>query len=356
MNKRILLIFPLIGVSLLLSGCSFSGSILPSKNTMANATFLKSDDAGSTWNPKIKIDDKKNIAGIDVLTMAVNPMDQNVVYLGTASNGLFVTKDGGENWTQQGFADKAYGLVFDQRNPNIMYGSGVFNGRAKIYKRIAEGEEWKEVYTEPADGTTISSLAISPMNPKVLYAGTNEGVIIKSTDAGQTWVNLKIGGDLNFNAPIVSIAFNFENDSHILFASYQRGILETKNGGQSFENINKQMDSVGNITTIYTLVSDPYLGGTFYVGTGSGIFKRSSDGKWSSLNIIESSKAYPIRSIVVNPRNSREIMYSSAKAIYKSTDGGNKWSTFQLDTNKDISIIRYDTQNTGRIYAGLRNF
>lgn len=356
MNKRILLLLPVIGASFLLSGCSFSGSILPSKNTMANATFLRSEDAGGTWSPKIRIDDKKNIAGVDVLTMAVNPQDSNIVYLGTASNGLFVTKDGGENWTQQAYADKAYGLVFDPRNPEIMYGSGIFNGRAKIYKRLAEGEEWKEIYTEPADGTTISSLAINPRNSQVLYAGTNNGVIIKSTDAGKTWVNLKLSYDANFNSPIVNIGFDAANDAHVFFTSFQTGILETKNAGESIENITKQMDSVGSTSDVYTMMTDPYLGGTIYVGTGNGIFRRNGDGSWNSLNIIESSKAFPIRSITVNPRNSREIMYSSAKAIYKSIDGGVKWSTFQLDTNKDISIIRYDASNPARIYAGLRAF
>lgn len=356
MIKRILLILPLIGASLLLSGCSFSGVALKSKNTMANATFLKSEDSGGSWNLKMKIDDKKNIAGIDVLTMAVKPGDPNVVYLGTSSNGLFASKDGGETWAQQSFADKAYGLVFDPVNPDIMYASGVLNGRAKIYKRIVEGEEWKEIYTEPADGTTISSLAISPFNPRILYAGTSNGVIVKSTDAGQNWINLKLSYDANFNSPITNIAFDSSNDSHILFASFQTGILETRNGGESIENITKQMDPKGNTASIYTLVADPYLGGTFYAGTGSGIFRRNGDGGWSPLNIIESSKAYPIRSITINPRNSREIIYSSAKAIYKSTDGGNRWSTFQLDTSKDISIIRYNPQDPTRIYAGLRGF
>lgn len=354
MYKRILLVLPLMAITLLLSGCSFPGTILPSKNPMANATFLKSDDAGGSWNPKIRIDDKKNIAGVDVLTMAVHPFDPNIVYLGTASNGLFMTKDGGENWSQVAFADKAYGLVFDPRNPDIMYGSGVFNGRAKIFKRMVEGEEWKEIYTEPADGTTISSLVIDNRNPRVLFAGTSNGVIIKTTDGGQTWVNLKLSYDSNFNAPIVSISFDAANDGHVFFASFQTGILETRNGGDSVENITKQMDETGNTSSVYTLVTDPNQGGVVYVGTANGIFKK--DGSWKSLNIIESSKAFPIKTIVINPRNSNEIAYSSAKAIYKSTDGGNRWSTFQLDTNKDISIIKYDPSNPTRIYAGLRSF
>ena len=355
MNKKILLTLPIVVGAFFLSGCSFpSSSILPSSNVMANATFLRSDDGGSTWNPKINIDGKKNIAGIDVLTMAVNPNDPNMVYLGTVSNGLFETKDGGETWAQVPYADKAYGLVFDPSNPDIMYGSGVLNGRAKIYKRLAEGQTWKEIYTEPADGTTISSLAIDSRNPQVLYAGTSAGVIIKTTDGGNTWTNLKIDSDPN--APIVSIAFDSANDAHVFFAIYQAGVLETKDAGANVQDITGQIDIASSTSSVYTITADPYLAGVVYAGTENGIFKRASDGKWSALNIIESSKAFPIRTIVVNPKNSKEIMYSSSKAIYKSTDGGTTWSTFQLETSKEISVIRYDQADPTKIYAGLRSF
>ncbi|HAR99686.1 MAG: hypothetical protein US57_C0006G0009 [Candidatus Moranbacteria bacterium GW2011_GWC2_37_73] len=353
MIRKILAVVPIFVAVFFLSGCGLSDTVAP-KATMANATFIKTEDGGTSWNPKMKIDDKQLISGIDVLSMAIHPTDQNIIYISTDSNGLFVTKDAGETWAAVKYPDKAYGLVFDPKNGDIMYGSGVFEGRAKIFKRLAEGQEWKEIYTEPADGTIISSLAISSVNSNVLYAGTNAGIIIKTTDGGQTWVNLKINQDIN--APITSIVFDKVNDQHVLFALFQGGILETKNAGASIENITDQIDTKGNTTSVYSLVADPYLGGVAYAGTGTGIFRRNTDGSWNSLNLIESSKAFAIRSIAINPKNSREIMYSSAKAIYKSTDGGVKWATFQLDTSKDISILKYDQMDPAKIYAGMRSF
>lgn len=354
MMKKISFGISVVVIVFLFSGCSLPSSLLPAKNSMANATMLKSVDGGMSWNPKVKINDKKTIEGIDILSMAIHPVDQNIVYVGTMSNGLFVTKDGGEIWAQVPFADKAYGLVFDQRNPDVMYGSGVFNGRAKIFKRLMDGQEWKEIYTEPADGTTISTIAINKVNPQILYAGTSEGVIIKTADGGQTWVNLKINADLK--GPIVSIGFDAANDSHVLFAVFQVGVLETKNAGASIENITEKIDTVGRTNSIYTLTVDPYLGGVAYVGTGNGIFRRGGGDEWKSMNLIESSKAWPVRAIAINPKNSKEIMYSSAKAIYKSIDTGGKWATFQLDTSKEISILKYDAVDPLKIFAGLRSF
>jgi photosystem II stability/assembly factor-like uncharacterized protein len=353
--KKILILFPVIVATVFLSGCSLPSSIAPkAKISMANATVIKSEDGGGSWNPKIKIDDKKTIAGIDVLSMVIHPVDSNIVYLGTMANGLFVTKDGGETWTNVAYPDKAYGLVFDPKNPDVMYGSGVFNGRAKIFKRLAEGQEWKEIYTEPADGTTISTLAIDKVNPQILYAGTSEGVVIKTTDGGQTWINLKM--DTNLVGPVTSIGFDSANDAHVFFAVFQMGVLETKNAGATLENITDKIDTAGRTSSVYSLVTDPYMGGVVYVGTGTGIFRRSADESWTSLNLIESSKTFPVRAVAVNPKNSKEIMYSSAKAIYKSTDGGEKWATFQLDTTKEISVLKYDQTNPAKIYAGLRGF
>ncbi|EKE18412.1 MAG: hypothetical protein ACD_9C00342G0001 [uncultured bacterium] len=352
--KKILAVLPVIVATFFLSGCSLDTGLSSPKITMANATVIKTDDSGALWNPKIKIDDKKIISGVDVLSMIVHPVDPDIIYIGTMSDGLFVTKDGAESWTQVAYPDKAYGLVFDPRNPNIMYGSGILNGRAKIFKRIAEDQEWREIYTEPADGTTISALAIDRVNPQVIYAGTSEGIIIKTTDGGLTWVNLKT--DPNLVGPITSIVFDASNDAHVFFAVFQVGVLETKNAGATVEDISEKIDPVGNTRSIYTLVADPSLGGVVYAGTETGIFRRSGGDSWTSMNLIASSKAFPVRAIAVNPRNSNEIMYSSAKAIYKSTDGGSKWATFQLDTNKEISVLKYDSTDPRNIYGGLRGF
>ena len=318
---------------------------------MPTATVLKSTDSGATWTPKVKIDEKTDISGINVLSMVINPTDSDDIYLGTDSNGIYESKDAGETWAQLPFADKVYGLAIDQQNPGNMYASGVYNGRAKIYKRVIGGQDWKEIYTEPSDGTVISSLAISPVNPQVVYAGTSAGVIIKSTDGGATWANLKNAGE-----PVTSIAFDHASDSHVLFGVFQGNVLETKDRGATISQLSPKNSTAPSISGVVTVVADPNQAGVFYIGTASGITKCVADGTCTALNIIDSSKPFPIRAIAINPTNSQEIMYSSSKAIYKSVDGGTQWATVQLDTNKEISVLRYDKNNTANIYAGLRSF
>lgn len=352
-GRRTFILASLFLAGFVLSGCGSSNTTSTTSATpvtMTNATVIKSEDGGTTWNPKIKVDDKKTIAGINVLSMTINQSDPNVIYIGTESNGLFVTEDGGETWAQVAFADKAYNLNFDPQNPNILYGSGIVNKRAQIYKRLQEGQEWKEIYSEPSGETIVYSFSIDKNNSQIIYAGTSAGVIIKSTNGGQTWANLK-----KVNGPVISIAFDAADSSHIFFGVFQKGVFETKDGGKNIDDITKNINTVGNTSNVYTLVADPNISGVVYAGTDKGIFRRAADGTWDALNIIESSKNFPIRAIAINPKNSNEIIYSSAKAIYKSTDGGLRWYIFQLETAKEISVLRYDQINTSKIYAGLRS-
>lgn len=353
MSKKIFSALFLVSATLLFSGCSLSSSsVKTAPNSMANATVLKTLDGGTTWQAKIKVDDKKNIAGVDVLSMAIDPTDSKLIYLGTQANGLFVSKDGAETWTQVTFPDKAYNIIFDPSSSDVMYASGVLNGRAKIYKRLKAEQQWKEIYTEPADGTVISALAINKVNSQVLFAGTSEGVIIKTTDGGITWTNVK-----KAEGPVISIVFDSSSDRHVFFAIFESGLLETKDGGKVIENISHNIDTKSNTTSVYSLAGDPSSAGVVYVGTGSGIFKKTgSSDLWEAVNIIESSKAFPIRAIAVSPNNPKELMYASAKALYKSTDGGTQWATFQLDTTKEIGVLKYDQTDPTQLYAGLRKY
>lgn len=318
---------------------------------MSNGTVLKSIDGGSSWQSKIKIDDKKTIAGVDVISMAIDPVDSNVIYIGTQSSGLFVSKDGAETWSHLSFPEKAYNIIFDPGNHNLMYASGVLNGRAKIYKRLKE-EEWKEIYTEPADGSVISSLVINKINSQVLFAGTSDGVIIKSVDGGLTWSNIK-----KVDGPVTAIVFDSSNDWHLFFLVFQAGVFETKDGGKLIEEITSKIDTKERTSSVFCMASDQSSGGVVYVGTGNGIFRKDSGfDLWKSINIIESSKAFPIRAIAINPSNSKEIIYSSSQAIYKSKDGGETWATFQLDSSKEISLLKYDQADPTKIYAGMRKY
>jgi photosystem II stability/assembly factor-like uncharacterized protein len=351
-----------IGILLLgvffFSGCSLLSSSKNSDSSLGSSkaeasSFLKTTDGGKTWEAKVKISDTQNISSADILSLAIDSKNTNIIYAGSASNGLLVSKDGAETWQKLNFpTTKIYGLAIDKLNGQNIYASGVYNSRAKIYKSANSGTDWQEIYTEPANGTIITSLAMSQSNSQLLYVGTDQGAIFSSGDGGQTWKNI-----FKAENAVVGISFSSDN-STAYFAVYTRGILRLKIGSDKLDDLTKnagKFSSGFGSSEIYSVATDPSNPGTVYLGLGDGILKSKDFGEnWEKLNILESSSKYPVWALGINPKNSNEIVYSGAGAIYKSTDGGNQWSTFQLASGKSVRILRYDPNQTNIIYAGLK--
>ncbi len=347
MRKYLLGVFLVFG-SMFLSGCS----LLNTTTSKSIGGILKTEDAGTNWEFKNKVDDKKNISGIDVLQMVIDPVDTSRLYLGTRKKGIVFSTDGAESWKKMKFpANNVYGIEINRFRPGTVYASGVYKKRGKIFKSENYGTDWKEIYTEPADGTTITALALSDNNPNVLYAGTGEGAILKTVDAGKTWRKL-----YNAKAIISQILFDKITDETVYFVGYRKNLLVTKDGGSNFQISREgQANGISGNSLVFSVAgaSD----GNIYVGTNNGLFKSSNQGEtFEKINILSDSKKFPIRSIVVNPKNPQEMLYGAAQAIYKSVDGGKHWSTFQLDTEKVAGNILFNPSDVSIIYAGLRSF
>ena len=333
-----------------------TSSTSSSNSTKQTGSFLKSSDGGKNWENKVKIDDKINIGTYNILSMAISSVNRSIIYIGTESSGLFVTKNGAENWEKINFPlTKIYGLALNKNDDQTVYATGLYNKRAKIYKTTNGGKDWTEIYTEPVADSMISGMEISKKDPNVLYVGTSSGAIYKTVDGGQSWKNI-----FKAKGPVTSIVFDSVNDNVLYFGISGGTVFRTMDGGgkvEDFQELNIGKLSGGKLSNLnaYSVVADPKNTGVFYIGTGGGLFRGSDFGnKWDEINILESSKSFPIRAIAINPQNTNEIIYSNSAVIYRSVDGGSTWFTFQLNTDKIVQILKYDPFNNSNIFAGLR--
>lgn len=350
MKKRLLGV--IIG-AFLLSGCSLS---LPVPGAAPGGSIWKSFDAGQTFVPKATIDEKTRISSADVLSMAFHPADSRIIYIGTVGNGIFKTTDGGEHWQHLDFPPlKNYGLAIDQANGDRLFVSGVYNGTSKIYRSEDAGQNWKEIYTEPGQGTVVTALASHPDNSQVLYAGTSAGVVIKSVNGGDEWKNISIA-----KGPVTQVLFESGVPEMVTLLVFNQGVVVSADGGKSWSDYTSQAASEAKQAIpqkMVMVVSDPKRSGTVYAGAENGLFRSQSGGKtWEAINIIESSKKFPIRSIAVNPRNSQDISYAAGAAFYRSIDGGAHWMTTQLEIDRGVSLVKYDPEHPENIYFTLRKF
>lgn len=348
----------------ILAGCSATNN--QSGSSVTDASIFRSEDAGTSFEAKVKVDETTSLAGVDVLSWEFHPTDPNVIYIGTLKNGMYRTTNRGDQWEKMYFPpSKAYGLAVDPTNGDRLYASGVYGDVSKLYTSENAGNDWKEIYTEPGAGSVIIALAVDPHNAAHILAANSNGVVIESLDRGVSWKNVN-----TFSGPVTQIAFMQKAPGTVLVLVQGKDILVSRDNGATwpakeagilpfvpFDPANEGEQTAPVVPTAQnTITVDQYIPGLLYTGTNEGELYRSRDygTTWEAMNILESSKQFPIRAIAVNPKNSQEIVYTAGSALYRTQDNGTTWSTTKLDIKRPVRILQFDPQNANTLYIALK--
>ena len=103
-------------------------------------------------------------------------------------SGVFRSTDGGVTWKATGLTSRVDALAIDPLTPSTLYAGTSYVG--SIFKSTDRGDTWKPTVNEELPGAP--ALVIDPVTPSTLYVGTGSGVF-KSTDAGASWNALNTG-------------------------------------------------------------------------------------------------------------------------------------------------------------------
>jgi len=331
--------------AIFLAGCSISGSGI---TTGSASSVWKSADGGKTWEAKSKVDEKTRIPMVDVLSFAFNANDSKNLFVGTKDGVLLQTTDGGETWKKMNFqSPKIYGLDLDPNDGKIVYASGVWNKRGKIFKSLDGGTVWKEIFTFPAEGPLVVNLIIDKKSSNIIYISTSDNQVLKSYDAGESWQNI-----LNAQGPIDKIVIDKKNSNLIYLMGLNGDISRSRDAGKTFEDISKNIKNEEGISVIEV---DPSNENWIYAGGRTGLLLSKDAGDtWQEFtSTFNNSKNYPIKAIAINPNNSNEIVYGATLALYRSIDGGNNWTTSQFDGEQFIRVLRYNPLNSSEIFVGF---
>ncbi|MDD5083316.1 MAG: YCF48-related protein [Candidatus Moranbacteria bacterium] len=358
--KKIALGLMVVAVPLL-SGCSMPK--IPGVSSGPSVSFVRSSDGGVTFESKTAVDEKTNFSSAEVISIAMNPQDTRNIFVGTRESGMFVTDNSGDSWRKIIYPPtRIYGLVIDSSNPQHLFATGEWEGRGKIYQSGDAGANWNEVYTEPAIGTVITTLAQDPFNPQVVYAGTSAGMVIRTNDGGATWKNIVFTPTMSGKI-IRKIVFETHQSNAIYFLVDGKGVF-VSDGEKIVTDPTAASGAIASAVTGTTpvgtgsavsLALDPGRSGVVYAGLAKGLLRSNDFGKtWEALNVIESSKKFPVGGIAVNPKNSDEIAYVSALTLYKSTDRGVSWSTHQIVSDKSANFLQYDPYDPNIMYVGFK--
>lgn len=330
----------------------FSLAIYPddSRVLLAGATdgVYLTGDGGATWR-KISPDDNVELQAI--MSLAFDPANKETIYAGTP-HLPWKTTDGGENWQpiHEGMLDDSdvMSIHVDSTRSQRVFASAC----SGIYRSVNGGGRWTILHGIPNTNRRTHIITQDPQRSEIVYAGTTQG-LWKSIDTGATWTKLN---DYSIN----SIAFDPADSSTLYLATDSAGLQKSGDGALTLRPVNQGFVN-RNITQL-SLAGPALYATTAYDGDSGGLFGSNDGGRsWSLL--ASHTQLLGENLIAVAATGSQVLLGASYNGLLKSSDGGRTWTALHpyltpAASKLDPRPVRFSKKielAPGRIYA-LRKF
>ena len=294
-----------------------------------------------------------------VTCIAAHPHIATTLYAGSASGGLWMSENNGQNWSPLFQNEKVASIgaiAIDPNYPDIIYvGTGEGNPRNSqtsgygLYKSYDGGQNWECIGLEQT--RTIHRILINPENTDEIYVGATGSAwgdsprgVFKTTDGGKNWTNTLYindrtgAGDLVMdpNNPKKLIANMWEYRREPWFFTSggpSGGLFITYDGGENWKQLGEDeglpkgdLGRMGlgiapsNSNIVYALIETSKKNGVY----------KSKDGGMNWFKVTESEQAgnrpFYYADLRVDPQNP-DRLYSLWTYVTRSDDGGKNWKT-----------------------------
>lgn len=327
----------------------------------ASGVVLKTTNTGTNW-----VNVSSGIPNTNTL-ICISAVDANLAvvvgYLPPSGGPTYVyrTTNGGTNWTQvlteTGFYDAVWMV---NATTGFMVGDPV-NNRWSLWKTSNGGANWDStgLYLPVVHATEAGwNQAISVVYPKI-WIGTNDTVVIYSTNFGTNWTRYKTTGEVNG----YSLCFDWVNGQTGLMAG-GTAMLQTSNFGNNWTNV--PIIGSGNVVgiTFTNLPVDYFTSPAWCVRSlTTSIYSSMNGSSWSieytaaagNFNAISQSR--PGRGIWAVRANGGISFHTIIADINKiGTSAPNKYGLFQNYPNpfNPATTIKFQVPKTG--FVSLKVF
>ncbi|MBI2821548.1 MAG: hypothetical protein HYX74_04935 [Acidobacteria bacterium] len=240
-------------------------------------------------------------------------------------------------------------LALNPRSPDLLI-AGTSDGQ--IFRTEDAGEHWKRV-VGLGRGFVVDNLAFDPAVAGRVYAAvwdiqSNRGALFRSDDNAERWTSVALPRD-DLSIRALAIA---PSDSSTLLIGALDGVYLSRDAGKSWELISQGEKDLINIES---LAVDPRSADVFYAGTWHLGAKTTDGGKtwvWIKRGMSDDSDLFNISMHPAAP----DVVYASAcSGVYKSTNGGSLWVRLRNGLPSEARRTRsfhIDPTNPDRLFAG----
>jgi hypothetical protein len=278
--------------------------------------------------------------------------DQDALLVSAESGGLFATSDQGASYRRIGVQGMTvHGLAVAAARdgqPVLLAGtdSATYRTLLPTDRVAASTAEWGLSGTEGFFGTTVTQLAASPEDPRVVWrilvTALGEFHVDRSEDGGATWTTVRS----TFEVPDALLVHPADPDRVVVaFRSLNGdGLFVTKDGGATWKKLFHPV-------SFSAAAGDPDDSDRLWLGSPAGLY-RSDDGGITIAKVLDA----PVAAVWVDPRDSRRLVVGGER-IYVSADGGRSFHT--ADTGAlplRVSSLAASPTEPGTLYAGTTSY
>ncbi|MEY3242257.1 MAG: hypothetical protein RIR11_3696 [Bacteroidota bacterium] len=345
------------------------GEVTVRGNVSYGTGMWKSDDAGRTWK-SIGLKNSRHIP-----RLRVHPTNSDIVYAAVMGDlfkdsndrGVYRSKDGGKNWEKVLFVNSAAGavdLAMDPTNPRILYAStwrirrnphSLSSGGegSSLWKSTDGGDSWVELIKNEGmtkDTIGIIGVAVSAVRPDRVFAivESKTGGVFRSDDGGKTWKKTNDDRNLRQRAWYYSRIYTDTEDEDVVYVmnvSYHK----SKDGGKTFSRKNAQH---GDHHDLWVAPEDPRRmiiaddGGAQVTYDGGETWTTYHNQPTAQFYRVTTDNAFPFRIYAAQQDN------SSVRIEHRTNGGSIGDRDFESTAGGESGHIAVDPSNPDIVYGG----
>lgn len=166
--------------------------------TSEGVVELKRQAAGEPWATT-----DRALQGRHISSLLLEPT-QGGLFAGVHAGGLYASFDGGRTWaakTRGLRVEHVYSLASTERDGQVVLYAGT--EPARLFQSTDYGENWEDVsslrevpgterweFPSPPHIAHVKDITFDPQDSRIIYVSVEQGALLKSTDAGQSWREL----------------------------------------------------------------------------------------------------------------------------------------------------------------------
>lgn len=336
----------------------------------------KTTDGGTYWENVS--DGFFNTSSIGAL--AVAPSDPNVIYAGTGEttirldvsygDGVYKSTDAGKTWNNVGLEETRHigEIRVHPHNPDLVYVAALGhafgpNPERGVYRSKDGGRNWEKVLYRSSKAGAVD-LAMDPNNPRLLYAsiwetyrnfwtlssGGSDSGLFKSTDGGDTWIEISNNPGLpkGIKGKIgVTVSPAQVDRVWAIVESEREGLYRSDDGGHRWDRVSDDRDLMHRPWYYCHVFADPQHADTVYV-TNLKMWKSTDGG--SHFEQVPTPHG-DNHDLWVDPRDPSHLVQGNDGGACISFNGGQSWSTIYNQLTAQLYRIDIDNEFPYRVYA-----